>query len=72
MAVTQHMTAAETGGWKQPSHTWGAFEKAEGTLTMVNNGMGNAPLQSTEAVLVGGPSLQVEEQLLYVETCPER
>lgn len=57
--------------WKQHSHAWSAFEKAEGTLTMVNNGMENAPLQSAGAVLIWGPSLQVEEQLLYVEMWPE-
>lgn len=55
MAVTQHMTPAETGRWKQPSHTWSALEKAAGTLALVNNCMGNALLQGTEAVLTCGP-----------------
>lgn len=57
--------------WKWYSDVWSAFKKAEGILTMVNNGMENAPLQSAGAVLIWGPSLQVEEELLYVETCPE-
>lgn len=64
-------TPAGTRRWKQASQTWRAFEKIEGTLTRMKDSTGDVPLQSAEAVLVWGPSLQVKGWLLCVEECPD-
>lgn len=66
----RHRMPVGTVTWKQASHTWRAFEKTEGTLARMNDGTGNAPLQSAETVLVWGPSLS-ERMAAVCGNCPD-